>query len=95
MTPDEAPAMPASQPDGSALLRRVIRLVPVVALDALLIIASYAAALALRFDGAIPRETMIFFLGFALVCLGGLVFFVRRTRRRAAAFAEHLGFTAS
>ncbi|MCH8009217.1 MAG: hypothetical protein IIC91_10155, partial [Chloroflexi bacterium] len=49
MTPDEAPTAPASeQPDGSALIRRIARLVPVLALDALLIIASYAAALALR-----------------------------------------------
>ena len=62
MTPDEAPTAPASeQPDGSALIRRIARLVPVLALDALLIIASYAAALALRFDGAIPRESMVFF----------------------------------
>ena len=59
MTPDESSTVPASQQ--SALIRRIIRLVPVLALDALLIIASYAAALALRFDGAIPRESMIFF----------------------------------
>ena len=62
MTPDESPAAPApEQPDGSALIKRALRLLPVLALDALLIVASYAAALALRFDGAIPRESMIFF----------------------------------
>jgi len=37
------------------------RVLPVLALDALLIVASYAAALALKFDGDIPRVTMVFF----------------------------------
>ena len=37
------------------------RILPVLALDALLIVASYAAALALKFDGDIPRVTMVFF----------------------------------
>ena len=40
---------------------RALRLLPVLALDALLVIASFAAALALRFDGAVPRESMVFF----------------------------------
>jgi FlaA1/EpsC-like NDP-sugar epimerase len=43
------------------LAGRGVRLVPVLALDALLVVAAYAAALALRFDGAVPRESMVFF----------------------------------
>ena len=40
---------------------RALRLLPVLALDALLVVAGYAAALGLRFDGAVPRESMVFF----------------------------------
>ncbi|MGB2693637.1 MAG: nucleoside-diphosphate sugar epimerase/dehydratase [Dehalococcoidia bacterium] len=40
---------------------RALRLLPVLALDALLVVASYAATLALKFDGDVPRESMVFF----------------------------------
>ncbi len=51
----------ASQPAGFRLLLGKARVFPVLALDALLIVASYAAALALKFDGDVPRVTMVFF----------------------------------
>lgn len=44
-----------------AAASRLLRLLPVLALDALLVVACYAAALALKFDGTIPRESMVFF----------------------------------
>ncbi len=42
-------------------VERVVRLLPVLVLDALLVVASYSAALALKFDGTVPRESMVFF----------------------------------
>lgn len=45
----------------AAFIGRGLRILPVLALDALLVVASYAAALALRFDGDVPRVSMIFF----------------------------------
>ena len=38
-----------------------VRILPVVALDACIVVASYAAALALRFDGDVPSESIRFF----------------------------------
>ncbi len=42
-------------------LRETVRLVPVVLLDAAIVVASYAAALALRFDGDVPSDSIRFF----------------------------------
>src|SRR5207249_1015270 len=55
---------------GRALMRKrvadrlgdFLRILPVVALDACIVVASYAAALALRFDGDVPSESIRFFL---------------------------------
>ncbi len=42
-------------------LRDLLRLVPVLLLDAAMVLAAYAAALALRFDGDVPGESIRFF----------------------------------
>jgi FlaA1/EpsC-like NDP-sugar epimerase len=42
-------------------LREFVRLLPVVLLDAAVVLAAYAAALALRFDGDVPSESIRFF----------------------------------
>ncbi len=44
-----------------AKIGRTLHLLPVLALDSLLVVACYAAALALKFDGTVPRESMVFF----------------------------------
>lgn len=44
-------------------LRDLLRLLPVLALDAAIIVGAYAAALALRFDGDVPPESLHFFAG--------------------------------
>src|SRR3990172_10785860 len=72
---------------------RGIRLLPVLALDALLIVASYAAALALRFDGAVPRESMVFFgqvIGVIVLAylVGNYFFGIYRTAWQYASVAD-------
>lgn len=47
--------------DVRATIGRGLRILPVLALDSLLVVACYAAALALKFDGTVPRESMVFF----------------------------------
>ena len=42
-------------------LRDFARLLPVVLLDAAIVLAAYAAALALRFDGDVPSQSLRFF----------------------------------
>jgi FlaA1/EpsC-like NDP-sugar epimerase len=85
------------QPAVPGLLRakalRGIRLIPVLALDALLIVAGYAAALALRFDGAVPRESMIFFgqvIGIIVLAylVGNYFFGIYRTAWQYASLAD-------
>jgi len=44
-----------------AALPGVVRLLPILVLDAALVVAGYAAALALRFDGDVPAESIQFF----------------------------------
>lgn len=64
MSEEGTPRQPdAPQPDRGLPpgIARGLRLLPVLALDALLVIACYAAALALRFDGSVPRESYVFF----------------------------------
>ena len=83
----------ASQRGMSPLLERGLRLLPVLALDALLIIASYAAALGLKFDGTIPRESMVFFgQVIALIVLaylaGNYFFGIYRTAWQYASIAD-------
>src|SRR3990172_7346738 len=72
---------------------RGIRLLPVLALDALLIVASYGAALALRFDGAVPRPSMVFFgqvIGIIVVAylVGNYFFGIYRTAWQYASVAD-------
>lgn len=72
---------------------RALRLLPVFALDALLVGASYAAALALKFDGDIPRVSMIFFgqvvIAIMLAYIVGNYFFgIYRTAWQYAGFAD-------
>src|SRR3990172_7561061 len=72
---------------------RGIRLLPVLALDALLIVASYAAALALRFDGDVPRESMVFFGQVIAVIIlayltGNYFFGIYRTAWQYASLAD-------
>ena len=45
-----------------APMRTFVRLIPVLALDGAVVVASYAAGLALRFDGDIPGASIAFFL---------------------------------
>ena len=76
-----------------AAVGRGIRMLPVLALDALLIVASYAAALALKFDGTIPRESMVFFgqvvVLIVLAYLAGNYFFgIYRTAWQYASIAD-------
>ena len=84
----------------SLLLKRVLSLLPVLALDALLIIASYAAALALRFDGAIPRESMVFFgQVIAIIVLayivGNYFFSIYRTAWQYASLADAINLASA
>ncbi len=74
-------------------LRGMLRLAPIVALDAAVVIASYAAALALRFDGDVPSESIRFFAaasGFiALAYIAGNVFFrIYRTSWKYAGIVD-------
>jgi FlaA1/EpsC-like NDP-sugar epimerase len=69
------------------------RILPVLALDALLVIASYSAALALKFDGDVPRVTMVFFgqvmVFIVLAYVAGNYFFgIYRTAWQYASMAD-------
>lgn len=69
------------------------RLIPVLILDSLLVIASVAAALALRFDGAVPHKSLVFFgLVIPVVVLAYLVgnyfFGIYRTAWQYASLAD-------
>jgi FlaA1/EpsC-like NDP-sugar epimerase len=72
---------------------RILRLLPVLALDALLVAASYAAALALRFDGSVPRVSMVFFGQVVAVIIvayliGNYLFGIYRTAWQYASLAD-------
>lgn len=94
----EPPALPEN-PLRHQLLRAV-RLLPVLALDALLVVASYAAALALRFDGDVPRESMVF-LGqvigvIVLAYLAGNYFFgIYRTAWQYASIGDAISLASA
>ncbi len=55
-------------------LREALPLLPVLLLDAAIVFAAYAAALALRFDGDVPRDSIRFFLQAAPVIVGAHLF---------------------
>lgn len=79
---------------------RFVRLLPVLALDALLVGACYAAALALKFDGDIPRVSMVFFgQVVAIVMLAYLVgnysFGIYRTAWQYASVSDAMNLAAS
>ncbi|MBI5284219.1 MAG: polysaccharide biosynthesis protein [Chloroflexi bacterium] len=74
-------------------LRDLLRLVPVLLLDVAVVLAAYAAALALRFDGDVPRESIRFFAAtswfIALAYLAGNFFFrIYRTSWKYAGIVD-------
>ena len=83
----------SSHPSGLRALLGRARILPVLALDALLSVASYAAALALKFDGDIPRVTMVFF-GQVMILIvlayivGNFYFGIYRTAWQYASMAD-------
>lgn len=71
----------------------MVRLLPTLALDAALVVASYAAALALRFDGDVPGESVRFFgkvapLIIAAYLLGNYFFNIYRTAWKYAGIMD-------
>src|SRR3990170_4906273 len=76
-----------------AAVGRGLGLLPVLTRDALLVVASYAAALALRFDGDVPRESMVFFGQVIAVIIlayltGNYFFGIYRTAWQYASLAD-------
>ena len=81
-------------------LRDLLRLVPVLLLDAAIVIAAYAAALALRFDGDVPGQSIRFFAAtswfIALAYLTGNFFFrIYRTSWKYAGMVDALNIALS
>ncbi len=81
-------------------LRDLLRLVPVLVLDAAIVLAAYAAALALRFDGDVPGESIRFFAAvswfIALAYLTGNFFFrIYRTSWKYAGIVDALNIALS
>ncbi len=75
--------------------RNWLRLLPVLLLDAAVVVASYAAALALRFDGDVPAKSIHFFAAAAPVIaasyLAGNIFFrIYRTSWKYAGIVDAL-----
>src|SRR5947207_14912320 len=73
--------------------RDLLGLLPVVLLDAAIVLAAYAAALALRFDGDVPGESIRFFAAaswfIALAYIAGNVFFrIYRTSWKFAGIVD-------
>jgi FlaA1/EpsC-like NDP-sugar epimerase len=82
------------------LAMKVIRAFPVLALDAILVVACYSAALALRFDGDVPRESMVFFgqvvAIIVLAYLAGNYFFgIYRTAWQYAGIADAMSLASA
>jgi FlaA1/EpsC-like NDP-sugar epimerase len=78
---------------GIRALAPKLRVLPVIALDALLVVACYAAALALKFDGSIPRVSMVFFGKVIIIIvlayiLGNYFFGIYRTAWQYASLAD-------
>ena len=71
-----------------------------LALDALLVVAGYAAALALKFDGSVPRESMVFFgqvIAFIVLAylVGNYFFGIYRTAWEYASIADAMSLAAA
>jgi FlaA1/EpsC-like NDP-sugar epimerase len=86
--------------DLRAAIGRGLRLLPVLALDTLLVVACYAAALALKFDGTVPRESMVFFgrvvAVIVLAYLAGNYFFgIYRTAWQYASVADAMSLASA
>src|SRR5438046_553225 len=80
--------------------RDLLGLLPVIVLDAAIVLASYAAALALRFDGDVPAESLRFFAAaswfIALSYLTGNFFFrIYRTSWKYAGIVDALNLALS
>src|SRR3990170_4884906 len=76
-----------------AAVGRGLGLLPVLTRDALLVVASYAAARARRFDGDVPRESMVFFGQVIAVIIlayltGNYFFGIYRTAWQYASLAD-------
>ncbi|MBF6600967.1 MAG: polysaccharide biosynthesis protein [Dehalococcoidia bacterium] len=81
-------------------MRATLRLLPVLLLDAAVVVASYAAALALRFDGDVPAKSIHFFAAAAPVIAasyiaGNLLFRVYRTSWKYAGIVDALNIALS
>ncbi|HEX5479501.1 MAG TPA: hypothetical protein VFY79_07245, partial [Dehalococcoidia bacterium] len=81
-------------------LRGFVRLLPVAALDAAVVVASFAAALALRFDGDVPAKSIQFFAAaapfIALAYIIGNVFFgIYRTSWKYAGIVDAINIALS
>ena len=77
-----------------------VRILPVVALDACIVVASYAAALALRFDGDVPSESIRFFAVAApfiaaSYLAGNVLFRIYRTSWKYAGIVDALNLALS
>ncbi len=74
-------------------IRDLVALLPVLLLDAAIVVAAYAAALALRFDGEVPGESLRFFAAVApfLVAahlVSGFLFGIYRTSWKYAGMLD-------
>lgn len=81
-------------------LRDAARLIPVILLDAAIVIASYAAALALRFDGDVPASSVRFFAAAAApiaaaYIVGNLAFRIYRTSWKYAGIVDAFNLAVS
>ncbi|MEX0749843.1 MAG: hypothetical protein WD359_03465, partial [Dehalococcoidia bacterium] len=77
----------------STSLRNVARSLPDIALDAAVVFAAYAAALALRFDGNVPSESIDFFFVVspflaAIHIIGNFFFRIYRTSWKYAGIVD-------
>lgn len=106
LEPARTPPHSRTVPEGNGTLAigspaaRIFGFAAVLALDAAIVIASYAAALALRFDGDIPSQSIDFFLraapGIVLPYLLGNYFFrIYRTAWQYAGIADAINLALS
>ncbi len=101
MAEQPTPPEPVTRPDAFRVgFWRFLRLLPVLALDALLVSASFAAALALRFDGDVPRDSMVFFgqvvaLLIVAYLLGNYLFGIYRTAWEYASVADAMSLASA
>jgi FlaA1/EpsC-like NDP-sugar epimerase len=88
-----------TRPDAYAF-RSWLRLLPVLLLDAAVVVASYAAALALRFDGDVPAKSIHFFAAAApfiaaSYLAGNVLFRIYRTSWKYAGIVDALNIALS